>query len=302
MPSKISRLVNLVARATLRNMFRRDTDFEQQCTRAERLDRVAGWFDYGFIRQDVTLPNRLSAQYIRTPLSLSNRIILYLHGGGFCVRSPYLHGRQLARLCRGTRATGFMPDYRLAPKHPYPAAFEDCLAAYQWLLQSGCRPQNMAVAGDSAGGTLTLALLLHLRDQGTPLPACGVMMSPSLDPTLSGDSARENAELDPMLSIEGIQTFSQAYMPGVALDDRRLKLIDADLSGLPPLLFQAGSIEILRDDSVRAAQKAQADGVLVTLQIWDGMPHVFQSIEILPEARQAVRDIHNFINSHLSGK
>ena len=299
MPSIFTPLVNQVIRLTVRNIIHPDSDLESQRARAEKLDRIVGWLDHGFVRQNVTLTGELPAQYIKTPVSQPDRILLWLHGGGFCIRSPNLHGRQLARICQGTRATGLMPDYRLAPKHPYPAAYDDSWTAYNYLIESGCKPESMVVAGDSAGGTLTLALLLRLRDKGMPMPACAVMLSPSLDPTLSGDSAKENANIDSMLSIEGIQAFTQAYMPGMDFSDPRINLLEADYHGLPPLLFQVGSIEILRDDSVRAAEKAKADGVQAKLQVWEGMPHVFQAIEFLPEARQAVGDIVSFINMNL---
>lgn len=296
MPSWQSRLVSSITRLTVRNMFHSVDGLPQRRALAESADRLLRWFDWGFSRQQQDMGDGLSGQWIRPKQVSGQRVILYFHGGGFILRSPYTHGRFLARICRRTGMPGLMPDYRLAPEHPYPAAFEDSEKAYRWLLAQGYEPQNIVVAGDSAGGSLTLGLLVYLRDQRLPLPSCGVMLSPSLDPSMSSPSAAENAERDSMLSLESIGVFMKAYMSQFEGDDPRAKLVDADFRGLPPLLFQAGGAEILCDDAVRAARRALDQGVKVSLEVWPEMAHVFQAVELLPEARQAINSIAAFIN------
>lgn len=296
MASLQSRLVNSVTRLTVRNVFHSVEDLPRRRALVEGADRLLRWFDWGFERQDQSLAEDLNGQWICPKGADQQRVILYFHGGGFILRSPYTHGRFLARICKRTGMVGLMPDYRLAPENPYPAAFEDSQMAYHWLLERGYAPENIVIAGDSAGGSLTLGLLMYLRDARIPLPACAVMLSPSLDPTMSSPSVVENAERDAMLSLESIRVFMQAYMKQFDKGDQRAMLVDADYQGLPPLLFQAGGAEILRDDAVRAAKKALNQGVKVSLEVWPQMAHVFQAVEILPEARQAVAGIAAFIN------
>jgi acetyl esterase/lipase len=198
-------------------------------------------------------------------------VVLYLHGGAFIAETPMFHGAMLGRICRESRCRGLMPSYRLAPEHRYPAALDDCMAAYRWLLAQGHDAGRIVVAGDSAGGNLTLALLLRLRDEGLPLPAGAVALSPVTDLTFSGESVRRNDGVDDMFSADSMDGLVPVY-----LADRDLRThphvspVFGDFAGLPQLLVIVGSTELLLDDSVRVAQRwPQA-----TLLVWDGMPHV----------------------------
>lgn len=189
-----------------------------------------------------------------------------------------------------------LPDYRLAPEDPFPAGLEDCLATYLWLRNQGpwgAQPARAVfIAGDSAVGGLTLSALLALRDRGLPIPDAGIAHSPFADLTLSGDSIRSGAELDPIMHLRCLPEFRARYVRGNQVRDPLVSRVLGDYTSLPRLLIQVGEHEIIRDDRVRMAQKARADGVDVTLQVWDGMFHVFQSHEpLLPEAREAVAHI-----------
>jgi acetyl esterase/lipase len=224
-------------------------------------------------------------------------VVLYLHGGAFIAETPMFHGALLGRICRESRCRGLMPSYRLAPEHRYPAALDDCMAAYRWLLAQGHEPGRIVVAGDSAGGNLTLALLLRLRDEGLPLPAGAVALSPVTDLTYSGESVQRNDGVDDMFSADSMDGLVPVY-----LADRDLRThphvspVFGDFAGLPPLLVIVGSTELLLDDSVRVAQRwPQA-----TLLVWDGMPHVFVGFDFLPEAREAVQRIGRFVRDCLA--
>jgi monoterpene epsilon-lactone hydrolase len=298
MASFQSRLLYFFTRHTVRPMFHSGMNIQFQRSLMETLDWVTGLFDFNFKREIIELDGKLKAHLIKPKLKDPKHVILYLHGGGFIMRSPYNHGQMLAKMCKGTNSVGLLPLYRLAPENPYTASFEDAVFAYDWLIRQGYAPEYIAVAGDSAGGSLTMGLLFHLRDTGKPLPACGVLLSPSLDPNLSGKSATENADKDAMLSVTNIRSFMQNYLKDFDENDPRFLMVDAEYHGLPPLLFQTGADEILRDDSVRAAEKALDQGVKVQLEIWPDMGHVFQAMGFLPESKKAIGNIINFINAH----
>ncbi len=282
----------------MRNQIHSGVDFQILRQKAEKLDATAARLDKGFTREKFSL-DEFSLEWIKTPTSLGERILLYLHGGGFCIRTPIMHGQFLAGLCENTASTGLMPDYRLAPEHPFPAAFEDSLASYLWLLENGYDPKNIIVGGDSAGGALTLALLLHLRDEEIPLPACAILLSPGLDPTFSGSSMQNNKDKEAMFTPDSLEAFFRAYLPDDLKQDERLALLEFDYGNLPPLLIQAGGNEILLDDSIRAAERAEGAGVNVELQVYENMSHVFQLFSFLPETKIARKNIISFIDQHL---
>jgi acetyl esterase/lipase len=187
----------------------------------------------------------------------------------------------------------------LAPEHPHPAAVDDATAAYRWLLSQGVNPARLAIAGDSAGGGLTIATLVALRDAGVQLPAAAVSLSPWVDLEGLGESMTTKASVDPMVQAEPLRRFGKHYL---ASHDPRTPLaapLYADLSGLPPLLIQVGSAETLLDDSTRIAERARKAGVKVTLDEWEDMIHVFQAFAvILPEGQQAIEKIGAFIREH----
>jgi len=236
------------------------------------------------------------AEWTRAPGASRDHTVLYLHGGGYCIGSIKTHRQLCAAISRAAGASVLSIDYRLAPEHPFPAAVDDARAAYRWLLAQGAKPQNLAIAGDSAGGGLTVAALLALRDSGVALPAAGVCLSPWTDLTGSGESMTSKAHLDPMVQKEGLDKMAAAY---VGEKNRRAPLASplfASLRGLPPLLVQVGTSETLLDDSTRLAENCKRDGVEVTLEPWEDMIHVFQAFAfILPEGREAIDKIGAFL-------
>ena len=239
------------------------------------------------------------AEWIVAPGAADDRVLLYLHGGGYAMGSMRSHREVISRLSRASGARALGLEYRLAPENPFPAAVEDTVAAYRWLLSNGVNPKKIAIAGDSAGGGLTVAALVAMRYAGEPMPAAGVPISAWLDLEGIGESMTTNAEVDPFVEREGLQFLMKMY---IGDRDPRTPLaapIYADLHGLPPLLIQVGSLEVLLDDSTRLAERAKAAGVDVTLEVWDDMPHVWHTFApILPEGQQAIDRVGEFIRKH----
>jgi monoterpene epsilon-lactone hydrolase len=228
-------------------------------------------------------------------------VVLYFHGGVYVMSDAFLAAGLASQVGRRTQAKVISVDYRLAPEHPYPAAVDDALAAYEALLDSGIAPSDIAFAGESAGGGLAIATLVNARDHGLPLPAAAYVMSPYVDLTLAGTTMETRADADPLLS----QALLQARVPDyTAGHDAALPLISpvfADLSGLPPLIIQAGSHEVLLDDAVRLAQQAATADVQVTLDITPRVPHVFQAYSpILDEAAAALDRAGQLLSAHLA--
>jgi acetyl esterase/lipase len=204
-------------------------------------------------------------------------------------------------LVRRTGAKAITLDYRLAPEHPYPAAVEDARAAYEGLLAQGIAPGQIALAGESAGGGLVVATLLALREAGVPLPSCGFLMSPYADLTLSGETLAEKQALDLVLTPDGLRARVPDYVGGADAADPHISPIFGDLSGLPPLLIQAGSHEILLSDALRLAGRAALSDVPVILEVTPGVPHVFQGFAgLLDEAGAALDRASDFLKTHLA--
>src|SRR4051794_31505611 len=229
-------------------------------------------------------------------------VVLYFHGGVYVMGDASLAAGLASQVGRRTNAKVISVDYRLAPEHPYPAAVDDALAAYEALLNDGVAPSNIAFAGESAGGGLAVVTLVNARDHGLPLPAAAYAMSPMTDLTLAGATMETRREADPLLSREALQARIADYTSG---QDAALGLISplfADLSGLPPLIIQAGTHEVLLDDAVRLAQQAAAADVEFTLDITPGVPHVFQAYyPMLDEGAAALDRAGQFLTSHLAG-
>lgn len=262
---------------------------------ARRVDAMAAPDDDA--RTERVVADGVAATWIDVAGARSDRFVLYLHGGAFITETPAFHGHLLARICREARARGLMPSYRLAPEHRYPAALDDCVAVYRWLLAQGCDAAHIVVAGDSAGGNLTLALLLRLRDEALPLPAGAVALSPVTDLSFSGDSVRRNDGIDDMFSADLMDAMVPVYLERSELRlHPHVSPLFGDYTGLPPLLLVTGSTELLLDDSVRVAQRWPD----ATLLVWHGMPHVFPGFGFLPEARVAVQRIGQFIDRRLA--
>jgi len=228
------------------------------------------------------------------------RTLYYLHGGGYVWGSPDTHSDLAMRLSRAMQARVFLLDYRLAPEHPCPAAIEDAVAGWHWLLkQEAVDPASTVIAGDSAGGGLSLATLVALRDAGAPLPAAGCLIAPWADLTGAAPSIDANDPHDPILSAEGVRTIASAYHGELSAGDPKPSPLFAPFDGLPPLLIQVGSREILHDDSMRLAEKVRAAGGTARLDVWPKMPHVWHMIAfLLPEARKAIADMAAFAKSH----
>ena len=236
-----------------------------------------------------------------TPAGVSDRRhLLYFHGGGYVIGSPDTHAGLVGELARraGLRTTSV--DYRLAPEHAFPAAVEDGIAAYRELLASGIDAHDIVIAGDSAGGGLTLATLLSAREAGLPLPAAAVLFSPWIDLTLSGASIRGKDGVDPIFIESDLQAYVEFYLGAGDPSQPLASPLFADLTGLPPLLIQAGANEVLLDDAVRLAGRAGADNVDVTLEIGSDLPHVYQHhYGRLDEADAALDQAAGFLTAHL---
>jgi epsilon-lactone hydrolase len=229
------------------------------------------------------------------------RCILYLHGGAYIAMSARTHRAITSRLATWSGARLFALDYRLAPEHPFPAALDDAMAAYRALLAAGIEPSHIALAGDSAGGGLALALLLALRDAPEPLPAAAVLFSPWTDLAATGNSITENNEADPLLFGAWVAAGATHYLGATPADHPLVSPVYADLTGLPPLLIQVSDSEVLLDDSRRVAENAIRAGVKATLRISSGTPHGWQIFAtILPEARAALREAAAFIRQSLN--
>lgn len=228
------------------------------------------------------------------------RVLLYLHGGGFFAHLPRSYRRFARRLAEALGATVYVPAYRLAPEHRYPAATNDCLAVYRQLLSDGCDPRSMAIMGDSAGGNLALVTLLKARDEKLPLPACGVLLSPGADLTFSGASFQGNADADPFIPVQTLVGLAAHYADAAQLADPFVSPMRADFTGLPPLKLLVGSTEVLLDSAISTAESAEAANVSADLQVWRRMPHVFPLFSYLPEAKLAMQSIARFVNRHIT--
>jgi phosphinothricin tripeptide acetyl hydrolase len=236
------------------------------------------------------------AEWIVAHETAEDRVVLYVHGGGYVIGSINTHRELISRLSKAANARVLALNYRLAPEHPFPAAVEDATAAYRWLLSQGIKPNRVVVAGDSAGGGLTIATLLSIRDAKLPTPAAGVCISPWVDMEGIGETMKTKASVDPMVQKDGLQMMASMYLNG---KDPRTPLaapLYADLKGLPPLLIHVGEAETLLDDSKRITERAKAAGVNVKLEVWPDMVHVWHMFAaVLPEAQEAIEGLGKFV-------
>jgi len=229
-------------------------------------------------------------------------VVLYFHGGVYVIGDAFLAADLASQIGRRTDAKVISVDYRLAPEHPYPAAVDDALAAYEALLQAGIAPSDIAFAGESAGGGLAVATMVNARDHGLPMPAGAYVMSPYVDLTLAGTTMESKRDVDPLFTRELLQARVDDYTAGADAALGLISPIFADLSGLPPLIIQAGSHELLLDDAIRLAQQAATADVQVTLEITPGVPHVFQAYSaILDEGAAALDRAGQFLSAQLAG-
>jgi acetyl esterase/lipase len=238
----------------------------------------------------------VGAEWVSVPQSVPERLILYLHGGSFVFRFPNIHAALAARLCRKLHARALIPDYRLAPEYPFPAAPDDCHAAYRWLLANHGDPKNIVFVGDSAGGTLALVTLHRARRAGEPMPSCAVLLSPAVDCTMQSPSMFDNRRQDPLIHFDNLLVIRDFYVPSPDMyTNPEVSPYFADYTGFPPMFIQAGSNELLRDEALRAAEKAHRAGVDVKLELWPRAVHVFQAAPFLPESQAALNHIARFV-------
>jgi acetyl esterase/lipase len=229
----------------------------------------------------------------------TDQIILYLHGGGYFAGSVISHSGLIGRLAVAAERPALYVDYRLAPEAPFPAAVEDALESYHWLLDQGFRPENIFLAGDSAGGGLAVALMIALREAAEALPAGAVLLSPWTDLAVTGDSIRSVGRKDPFLSVAVLSKGARLYCTTTDPMHPLISPIYADLTGLPPMLIHVGTAERLFDDSVRLAERAREDGVGVDFEVWEGMFHVWHAFPRIPESKAAIQEIGQFIRQNI---
>jgi monoterpene epsilon-lactone hydrolase len=268
--------------------------------RRKRLDALGGQYPLpADVRVEAADVNGVPAEWTGTSEADPTRVILFLHGGGYTTGSLTSHRHMVAQAGREARARTLALSYRLAPEHPFPAAVEDAVAGYRFLLSQGFAPNHIAVAGDSAGGGLTVALLVSLRDAQLPLPACAWCSSPWVDLEGIGGSMAAKANVDPMVQRPYLVELAAAYLNGA---DPRTPLaapLYADLRGLPPILIQVGSAETLLDDAIRLAGMAAAADVRVRLEVWPDMIHVWQLFyQQVAAGRRALAEAGSFIRSN----
>ncbi len=269
----------------------------------EEVERGAGFF--GKLPADFQLLpitiNGFSAEWLLPGQATKDKVILYFHGGGLVIGSARSHRGIVAKFVKGSGIGALVFDYGLAPEHPFPEGLNDSVAAYRYLLAEGTKPSNIVFMGDSGGGNLCLATLLVLKDQGLPLPAAGVVLSPWTDLKNSGESFETNAKVDSLTWRDSQIIFSKYYAGD---NDPSLPWISplyGDLGGLPPLLIYVGADELMRDDAIRFAEKAELAGVDITLRVGEGMFHCYPACApLFPEATQAMAEICTFIKTHIN--
>jgi monoterpene epsilon-lactone hydrolase len=307
MPSLQSRLFLFVLRHRhlLRFQLKRratidwNTSIPQLRQEAEKSSKLFGKLPKGIEVSPITIDG-LSAEWIIPSRATKDKVILYFHGGGYVMGSCQAHRSIVAKFVKGSEVGALLFDYRLAPEHPFPAALEDSVTAYRWLLIKGVSPSHIVFVGDSAGGGLCLATLIALRDKGIPLPAAAVALSPWTDLKCTGESYRTKVKVDPLTWPESWTVFSKYYAGDNDPCNPWISPYYGDLHGLPPILIYVGEDEVLLDDSTRFAEKAKDAGVDVTLKVGEGMFHCFPvCAPLFPEAKQAMDEICTFIKTHI---
>ena len=278
----------------LKLMFKKELSIEESRARMESSAKLMGKLPKDILVEAVDIKG-VYAEWIYAADADNEKVILYLHGGGYVVGSTVPYRKLCATLSQSAKARVLIPEYRLAPEHPFPAGLEDAVSAYNWLLAQGFAAENIVIAGDSAGGGLSLATTLSLRDAGQPLQAGVICISPWADLTQSGESHQTNAKSEAILLTESLHLWASAYADEAELKTPLVSPVFADFADFPPMLIQAGGDEVLLDDSVLLAEKAKAAGVDVKLNIYEGMWHVWHTVEFLPESRAAFDEIGAFV-------
>jgi epsilon-lactone hydrolase len=278
----------------------RATDIAQMRTDADTRGKNLG--PAADVKVEPVNANGVQAEWTSTPDANQDNAILYLHGGGYVIGSLDSHRHLAAEAGRQAGARTLAIHYRLAPEHPFPAAVDDTVAAYRYLLDSGIKPSRICIAGDSAGGGLVVGALLAIKDAKLPLPACGWCISPWVDMEALGESFTDRSETDPTVQRATIQGMAKWYMGSADPRHPYAAPIYGDLRGLPPLLIQVGSVETLLDDSLQLARKCAIDDVPVSLQIWPEMIHIWHIFfPMLAAGRQALASGGDFVRNALKG-
>lgn len=286
--------LNLALRLTPGSALNNPADVAALRERYQRLD--ARFPLHPSVHREPVDCDGVPAHWVSVPQSLPGRHVFYLHGGSFAFRFPNAHTAFAARLCRQLRARALVPDYRLAPEHPFPAAPDDCESAWRWAQSHGCPPAQTVFVGDSAGATLSLVTLNRALRHREPLPVCAVLLSPAVDCTLTSPGLTSYHGFDPVISLPRLMALRQGYVPNPELYRHPdVSPYFADFTGFPPLFIQAGSTEMLRDEALRVADKAHAAGVEVDVELWPRVPHAFQLAAFLPEAGRAIDRITDFV-------
>lgn len=292
MPSLQANLVKLILR--LRPYGWAQGSIQEQRSRMEK--RVTLFPNNGTIEVKPFAINNIAAEWIKVT-DPQPCVVLYFHGGAYALGSVRAHHEFLSRLALATLCQVLAVNYRLAPEHPFPAALQDALFAYHWLLQQGWESSKIVLGGDSAGGGLALATVAALKSAQDPMPACAFGLSPWLDLTFSTESMDTNAKKDYLLSKEILLPYATAYAGEYARDYPLISPLFADLKGFCPVLIHVARDEIFLDEAVHFTSKAQAAGVDAKLQSWEGLFHVFQMVPFLAETRESLEDIAKFIKS-----
>lgn len=301
MPSLQSRFVQIMIRLRMK---KRMIDDQEKVVRYARKhfgsERLKQFLTPKGVRLEAVEEANIKGEWVWWEQPPADHAILYLHGGGYIACSPATHRNCTAELARQTGLRVFALDYRLAPEHKFPAQIDDAVSAYHWLRAQGIASHNIVIGGDSAGGGLTMATLIALRDAGESLPAFGFCFSPWVDMTASGASYQTNHRRDPMFYGDSTKSLAPLYLGATAPNHPLASPIFADLTGLPPLSVYVGSTEVLLDDARQLVARAQAHGVTAELHIADRQPHVWPiMVGLMPEATQTIKEVAAKIQQHL---
>ena len=249
--------------------------------------------------KQITVEN-IIAEWLQPVVTINDRVVLYLHGGAYTMGSCTTHRALASRIAKSGNTPVLLPEFRLAPEFPFPAALEDCLGVYRWVIERGISHRKIVIAGDSSGGGLAIALTALLKNKNIPLPAAVICLSPWVDLELTGESITTNAAIDPICKLEESKYHANQYTCKHNARNPLISPIYTDMHEFPPMLIQAGDREILLSDAVRLTERARKDGVEAELEVWDGMWHVWHLLAgYVPEGQRAINKIGAFIHKHL---
>ena len=295
-------LINFMLKRTIKNQFASlDSDVSAFREQMAASNQFAPKIPEDVVTDNIDA-NGVACEWVSMGDAIGNKVLMYLHGGGYVLGGPDSHRDLCWRLSEISGVRVLVVDYRLAPEHPFPAAVDDATSAYRWLLDEGYSASDIVIGGDSAGGGLAVAMMINLKNLGVKLPHGAILLSPWVDLSCSGDSIAAHASVDPMLSPVALEKFAAMYIGDL---DRKAPLASplfADLSGLPPMLIHVGSTEVLLSDAERLVSKLNEAGCEVVLEVWPKMAHVFQLFAgRVPEAREAVDKLGAFVKQRLGG-